>query len=160
MNKSVLTLVYMLWLYIVLLAGLYWISFFLLVLAYSFMIIVIWYSLNEQCNCNCSIDYQSISFFISNCNCQLQVKQFQLLVICIVSIDTIQLAISNCNSIENIQLVDRLQEIDHQAQSPPATIFFAKSYIEISVSKAIRNYEHKDIRNPHKDSIIYREQCF
>jgi len=128
MNNGFYTLVYMLWLYIVLLAGLYWISFILLDYAYRYMIIIVqWYSFNGPVNCNYQLDYQSIYFSISNCNYQLQVKQFQLLVICYMSIDIIQLAISNSIAIAISLMVDRSQEIDHQAQSPPATIFFAKS---------------------------------
>lgn len=144
MNNGFYILVYMLWLYIVLLAGLYWIEYFQLVLAYRYMIIVLGYSFNGPVNCNYQLDYQSIAFPIRQLQLAIASKAIQLLVICYMSIDTIQLAISNCNSIAIEHMADRPQEIDHQAQSPPATIFFAKSYIEISVSKAIRNYEHKD----------------
>jgi hypothetical protein len=103
MNKSVLTLVYMLWLYQLYIV-LYWISFFQLYIAYQVMIIVIWYSLNGPVNCNCSIDYQSISFFISNCSIEL--KEMQLLISCYmysvncsigIQLKAIQLQLKKCN---------------------------------------------------------------
>ena len=79
MNNGFYTLVYMLWLYIVLLAGLYWISFILLDYAYRYMIIIVqWYSFNDPVNCNCLLAYQSIYFSISS----IAIEEMQLLISC------------------------------------------------------------------------------
>jgi hypothetical protein len=117
----------------------------LLLIGYCITVIQVYYcSFNSPAYSQLQLDYQSIGFSISNC--QLLFVNRQLLIGCyMLYVNCYNPIKSNCNSIAIEQLVDRPQEIDHQAQSPPATIFFAKSYIEISVSKAIRKFEHKDI---------------
>lgn len=121
MDICLLTMVYMLYLYLVSI-GLYWIEYFQLVYSYiKSVIIVIVYSLNGLAIANCSIGYQSNYNPISS----IALYSNQLLISCYMYMQLIQLQLSNSNSIA-IQLglkTDRLNAIDHWPQSPPATIF-------------------------------------
>ena len=118
-----LTLVHMLWLYIVLIS-LYWIKLFQLYIAYIISIHVIWYSFNGAAIAQLLIDYQSISLFISNCSIAIVSKAIQLLVICYMSIDIIQLKQLqfNCQLKNTIGLTAQLIRSRHP-KVPPLQFF-------------------------------------